>query len=129
MNSSSSRLYTLPVGLFGLQMMIAFVRSLNAAFNSSRSKNEAVVGAIKRNVTEARRRRGWRPGVVLVERLENDDLLTGIYRRQHARDHTFGRAAGSPMISVSGSISIPRNHIVFFAIASRNSFTPHVTAY
>ena len=33
------------------------------------------------------------------------------------------------VISVSGSMSIPRNHFVFSAIASRNPFTPHVTAY
>ena len=38
MNSISSRVKTLPVGLFGLQMMIAFVFELKAARNSSRSK-------------------------------------------------------------------------------------------
>src|SRR5947209_3326118 len=42
--SSSSRENTLPVGLFGVLMMIAFVLSLNAAASSSGSNDQSAAG-------------------------------------------------------------------------------------
>ena len=46
MNSSSSRVNTLPVGLFGVLTMMALVRGPNARVSSSRSKLQS--GACRR---------------------------------------------------------------------------------
>src|SRR5208282_2344084 len=58
------------------------------------------IGRVERDV--ARRRAGdYHVGaVVLVERLEDDHLVAGIYHRQHARDHGLGRTAGDGDVAI-----------------------------
>ena len=83
---------TVPVGLFGLQRMIALVRSLKAAASSSGSK----VQPGGRTGTN----RGVGAGedavgpVVLVERLREDHLVAGVDQREQGDEHRLGAAAG-----------------------------------
>ena len=80
-----------------------------------------------------------RHGVTLVDQGDGDlgarmqrMLATALER--HRRVLLLGTDVPSvephvTVISVSESMSSPRYHIVFFAIASRKSLTPHVIAY
>jgi hypothetical protein len=92
MNSSSSRVKTLPVGLFGLQMMMAFGALVEGG--AQFVAVERPVGRAQGDVARARVGEDGVGRVVLVERLEDDDLVAGVDRRHHRRDHAFGRAAG-----------------------------------
>ena len=83
MNSSSARLKTLPVGLFGVLRMMALVRGPKARGKFSGSNVQS--GGAKFH--ETRRRAGEdriRP-VIFVERLEDDDFVAGIDDGHHAR--------------------------------------------
>ena len=103
MVSSSSRVNTLPVGLFGVLMMIARVLLLK--------RGRELVGIeqcqsrlVQRHV--ARRGAGEnRVGpVVLVERLEDDDFVARIDDRHHRRHHRFGRAAADRHLLVGDDL-------------------------
>ena len=80
MVSSSSRVNTLPVGLFGVFRMIAFVLSLNAAGELLGIERPVGPARDARRLVqrdEARRGAGEDRirSVVLVERLEDDDFV------------------------------------------------------
>ena len=108
MVSSSPRVKTLPVGLFGVLTMMARVRSLNAAARASGVERPVrrVQGHVARHGPRENR---VRP-VVLVERLEDDDLVAGVDGRQHRRHHGLGRAAAHRdlVLGVDGNAVPPR---------------------
>ena len=56
-------------------------------------KNKAVLGAIERYITRRCVCKDRIRPVILIERLEQDDLVARIDRGHHRRDHPFGRAA------------------------------------
>ena len=92
MASRSSREKTVPVGLLGLQRMIALVRSLNAAASSSGS-NRQCGGRSGTNRGVGAGQDAVGP-VVLVERLRQDHLVARIDQREQRDQHRLGAAAG-----------------------------------
>ena len=127
-SSSSAREKTLPVGLCGELTTIARVRL--GERRPELVRVDRPVRLVEGDVA------GRRPGqdrvraVVLVERLEDDDLVARVDDPEHRRDHRLGRAAGDrdlrlgvddPVRDGTGS--------VLAAIAARSGFAPQVIAY
>ena len=91
MNSSSSRVKTLPVGLLGELRMMALVRGVKARRNSSRV--EGPVRRVQVNVSRSAPQSSVSGPVILIERLEENHFIARIEHREHGRDHAFGGAA------------------------------------
>ena len=83
---------TLPVGLCGELRTIARVRGVTARAQLVRV--ERPVGRSERDVAGRRAGEDRVGPVVLVERLEDDDLVARVEDREHRGDHPLGRAAG-----------------------------------
>ena len=97
MAGSSSREKTLPEGLLGLLKTMARVRG--------RHRPRQTLGVERKSggssgPSSAPRPRGGARAVVLVKRLEHDDLVTGVQHRQQGRQHRLGGAAADGDVQV-----------------------------
>ena len=109
MTCSSSLVKTFPVGLFGVLMMIARVRSLNAAASSCSSN----VQSGSRSLHEARHGAGDDAvgSVVLVVRLEDHDFVARIEHGEQRREHRLGRAAADGDLARAHVHAVPPREI------------------
>ncbi len=95
---SSSRVNTLPVGLFGVLMMIARVLFENAALELFRVVPPITLARRRIRLAQlhearCRARQNRIGSVVLVVRLEDDHLIARIDDGHHRGHERFGRAA------------------------------------
>ena len=88
------------------------------------------VGLVQRDVARHGAGQDRVGAVVLVVRLEDDDLVARVEQPQHRRDHRLGRAAGHGDLRL-GVDRAPGREVagVDVAIASRSGFAPQVIAY
>jgi len=83
---------------------------------------ETPIGARKKHVAAARPKES-RPGIVFIERFEDDYFLARIDRRHHRGNHAFGRTARDRDFSFRIDIE-PEIPFRLRAMASRKSFAP-----